>query len=282
MPFGDRLGQPSRCGLGDTSALESEDHGYTLVEARVSIPADGQAGTTALCPTGDVVVGGGGYEVTQGLDADLNTSLPFGSAGLGWIDYFNNLASTPNTGVVVAICVSAASVSNYSVHLSKRAVTIPAGGSAPATAGCPKGTVALGGGGENQGQETSQSIEISAPFNHKSWSVWMGSAGSESTDGYAGVVCSTKPAGWFYASTELVADDPPGQATNYGTLCPSGLNVLGGGSSLADQPTSPDVTIGLTTPYSALNGWHTVENNASSTDESSAAWAICAKVEAAA
>src|ERR1700733_14531304 len=50
--------------------------GYTYAEARVSIPPDAQAATTAVCPSGDVVVGGGGYEVTQGLGQDLNSSYP--------------------------------------------------------------------------------------------------------------------------------------------------------------------------------------------------------------
>jgi hypothetical protein len=249
--------------------------GYTFTEASVSLPADSQAGTVAYCPAGDVVVGGGGYEEIQGLGEDMNASLPYGSAGAGWIVYFNNQQSSATSGVAVAICAASSSLSDYSVQTGD-AVTIPAGGEAQATVTCPAGTVSLGGGAENQGTGTDDAMDASAPYGTNGWRSYMSSSGTDTTDGYAGVVCAAEPSGWAQVSTSYKSN-PAGKATDVVVKCPSGTDVLGGGpfNSSADST----VTIGLTTSESSLHGWHSLEDNASSSKESVDEWAVCASAK---
>jgi hypothetical protein len=56
--------------------------------------------------------------------------------------------------------------------------------------------------------------------------------------------------------------------------CPSGSLVLSGGPLY--NSSNPDMAIGLTTSLGNLKGWHSVEDNASSTGESVDEWAVCA------
>jgi hypothetical protein len=120
--------------------------GYTYVEASAHLPKGLQGGLTAWCPSGDVVVGGGGYQEDQGLGEDLSASEPAsGADDYGWLVEFNNARSTGTELVVVAICASSASLTNYSLQFGND-VTVPADGEVQATVTCPSGTVALGGG----------------------------------------------------------------------------------------------------------------------------------------
>jgi hypothetical protein len=253
--------------------------GYTFAEADVSLPANAQGAATASCPSGDKVVGGGGYQVTQGLRQDLNSSYP-DAGGTGWSVYFNNEASSSNTGVAVAICAAASSLSHYSVHYGAL-VAVPAGGEGQGTVTCPSGTVSLSGGPdmESAGTQTYEAANASAPFGTNGWRAYMGSAGADSTQGLAAVVCATEPAGWAQVSSPYVSN-PAGKATTATVTCPSGTKVLGGGpfNSSAD----PSVTIGLTTSVSSLKGWHSSEHNNSSVSESVDEWAVCAQVVSAA
>jgi hypothetical protein len=56
--------------------------------------------------------------------------------------------------------------------------------------------------------------------------------------------------------------------------CPSGTEVLGGGSFISGG--SPQVMVGLTSSLSSLTGWETKENDNSGSSESVEAWGICA------
>jgi hypothetical protein len=251
--------------------------GLTFAEASVSLPADSQAGVTAFCPSGDEVVGGGGYEEIQGMGEDMNGSLPYGGAGTGWMVFFNNEESVSTSGVAVAICAASASLTNYSLQYGD-AVTIPAGGEAQALVTCPSGTVSLGGGAHNEGTQTSEAMDASAPYGTTGWRSYMSSSGSGSTEGLAAVVCATEPTDWAQVASSYVSN-PAGEATTVGVNCPTGTKVLGGGpfNSSAD----PTVTIGLTTSLSSLKGWHSAENNSSTAGESVDEWAVCAKAVAA-
>jgi hypothetical protein len=250
--------------------------GYTFAEADVSLPADEEEGVTASCPTGDVVVGGGGFEGTQGLEGDINTSEPSGSDGTGWDVFFNNEGTASNSGVAVAICAASGSLTDYSVQYSAE-VTVPADGQAQAVVICPSGTVSLGGGAENVGTETSDAMDASAPYGTNGWRSYLSSASSDSTDGFAAVVCAKKPSGWKQVSSHYTVN-PVGTATAVTVKCPGGRRVLGGGPF--NSSTDPAVNIGLTTSATNLKSWHSTENNESSTSESVDEWAVCAKATA--
>jgi hypothetical protein len=250
--------------------------GYTFVEQRQSLPPHSVIEVHPECPTGAVVVGGGGYEVTQKVGVDINSSYP-DSPGTGWIIYFSNDKSTSNTEVGVAICAASSSLANFSVQYGEL-LPVPANGEGRATVTCPSGTVALGGGADVQGDEMYWAMSGSAPDGPGGWQVVIASAGPESTVARATVLCATEPAGWAQVTSASVSN-PAGKATNSTANCPKGTNVLGGGP--VPSSTDPEVTIGLTTSRTDLKGWHSKENNATSTDDSVVEWAVCADTMAA-
>jgi hypothetical protein len=207
------------------------------------------------------------------LGEDLNGSLPSSSTGAGWTVFFNNETSSSTGAVAVAICAASSSLTDYSVQYGD-SVTIPADGQAQAVVICPSGTVSLGGGAENQGALTYQALDASAPYGTNGWRSYMSSAGSESTEGYAGVVCASEPTGWKQVNSPYKSN-PAGKVAKVSVACPGGTKVLGGGPF--NSSTDPAVTIGLTTSQSNLKGWHSWEDNSSSTGEAVDEWAVCAK-----
>ena len=250
--------------------------GYQIVEARIALPPHSFIEIHPECPVGDVVVGGGGYEVTQKVGEDINSSYP-DSAGTGWIIDFSNNKSLSNTEVGVAVCAASSSIENYSVQYGEL-LPVPAHGEGTADVACPSGTVALGGGADVQGNEQYWAMSGSAPNGSAGWQVITAAAGPEPDVARATVLCATAPAGWAQASS-TTKHNPAGKATNVTARCPTGTNVLGGGP--VPSSTDPHVTIGLTTSLTPLTGWHSKENNASATGDSVVEWAVCANTVAA-
>jgi hypothetical protein len=250
--------------------------GYTVTEGDISVPAHGQATATALCPAGDDVVGGGGYQKSQGMNETLASSMPT-SGGSGWAVSFDNDRGAANSGVAVAVCALGSSLSNYSVQFGSM-VSVPPGGEAEAVVTCPTGTVSLGGGGENAGGDAADVLNASAPYGTNGWRIYIGSTNSDGTAGVAGTVCATEPSGWAQVSHAYVTN-PAGKATTVTVSCPGGTNVLGGGPF--NSSTASTVTVGLTTSVTGLKAWHSKEDNASSASESVDEWAVCAKAAAA-
>jgi hypothetical protein len=254
----------SRPGVETQAAVNVE-------EARVTVPAHGQMSANANCPTGEEVVGGGGYQVTQDTKEELSYSLPGDSQ---WIVNFNNQASSSDTAVAVALCVADSSLADYSNQYGT-AVSVPAHGSTQATVTCPAGTVALGGGWYNTGGNDTDSNGASAPLGTNGWRSFPSSANAYGATGDAAVVCAAEPAGWAQVHSSYVAN-PSKTATSVSVSCPKHTKVLGGGDF--NTSGSPLVNIGVTSSFSDLEGWTTVENNASSSSESVDAWAVCAKI----
>jgi hypothetical protein len=244
--------------------------GLTVVEADFSVPAHSQSYSYAKCPGGHWVVGGGGYQVTQGLGEDIAESYPYSK--VSWEVWFNNENSYNETVVAVAICATVKSLSDYSLQQGAE-VTVPAGGEAQATVTCPSGTVALGGGAA-VGDQTYQALDASAPYGTNGWRAYVGSAGSQEALGEADVVCAAEPTGWAQVNSAYVPN-PAGTATTVSVNCPAGTKAIGGGPF--NGSADPTVTVGLTTPLSGLTGWHSWEDNASTASESVDEWAVCAK-----
>ncbi len=246
--------------------------GYTYKEASVTVPANGQAVAAAKCPKGDDVVGGGGYQVTQNTEEDLNSSAP--TAGdRKWVVEFNNQAASSDTGVAVAICVTASSLADYSIQAGS-IVAVSPNSSVEATVTCPAGTVALGGGWVNEGSTVTDSNGASDPLGPNGWRAYP-AAGSAASSGYAMTPCAAQPSKWAQVASSYVVN-PVSTATPVSVKCPKGTKVLGGGDF--NDSGSQLVNIGLTSSKSNLKGWSTTENNDSSSSESVDAWAVCAKV----
>jgi hypothetical protein len=262
--------------LGSTSVASasprpaSELTGYTYTEARVNVPSNAQAKATAKCPRGDDVVGGGGYEVTQNTEEDLNSSAPHGDRG--WTVKFNNQASSSDTGVAVAICADASSLADYSIQTGAT-VDVSPNTSVEATVGCPSGTVALGGGWVNEGTAVTDGNGASDPLGPNGWRAYP-AAGPSASSGYAMTPCAAQPPKWAQVSSSYVVN-PMSTATSVSVTCPKGTKVLGGGDF--NDSSSSLVNIGLTSSMSNLKGWSTTENNDSPASESVDAWAACAK-----
>jgi hypothetical protein len=246
--------------------------GYNYVEARTSVPAGSQGLATADCPSGDVVVGGGGYQTLQTIQQSLNSS--WANTNNSWAVYFNNTGSTADTGVAIAYCVVSSSVSDYSRAIGT-AVTIPTSSQVQSIVTCPGGTVSLGGGFFNDSATDTYGAEASAPYGTTGWRTYLVAGPNGSVTGEAVAVCAARPSGWVQLASAYVTNGA-GQATSASINCPSGTEVLGGGAF--NSSTSPLVLIGLTDSLSSLTGWNTAENNNSSSSEAVDAWAICANV----
>ncbi len=244
--------------------------GYTFVEQRATISPDSFANQIAKCPKGDDVVGGGGYEVTQNTQVDLNSSYP--SSHRVWLVSFQNETASDNTGVVVAICAAASSLSDYSI-VDGSFVNVPANSTVEADVTCPDGTVDLGGGWVDTGDAYQDSSGASAPLGTNGWRAFP-SAGASATSGLAATVCAAQPPKWAQVASSYSVN-PSDTATTVTVTCPTGTRVLGGGDF--NDSNSPLVNIGLTSSLSSLKGWSATENNDSSSSESVDAWAVCAK-----
>ena len=246
--------------------------GYSLVEARATVAAGGQGLATSQCPTGDVVVGGGGYQSLQTTQQSLNSSWP--NSNSSWSVYFNNTGSTADTGVSLAYCVAASSVGDYSRAIGT-AVTVPTSSQVQSVVTCPSGTVSLGGGFYNDATADTYGAAASAPYGSSGWRTYLVAGPNGSTTGEADAICATQPAGWVQRNSAYVTNGA-GAETSATTNCPSGTEVLGGGAF--NSSSSPLVMIGLTDSLSSLTGWHTAEINNSTSSESVDAWGICANV----
>ncbi|HMD46933.1 MAG TPA: hypothetical protein VKG43_12275 [Acidimicrobiales bacterium] len=155
----------------------------------------------------------------------------------------------------------------------------PNGVQSSATASCPAGTVVLGGGLDFVSDVFGQEINSSFPSSTTTWEgdVNNTSGAAASFDVYA--LCAKAPKG--YAIVSSSADNPPGSDAGSTVGCPVKTKVLGGGA----LSSSVDPTVGLNSSwpiaiYSSkpkTSGWGAYENNASASDATITAYAVCGK-----
>jgi hypothetical protein len=247
--------------------------GYTGTEQDATVPAGGTELEEAYCPSGDVPIGGGGYQSTQTLQQSMETSVPIDSDGNeGWFVAFHNAGSSADTGVAVAMCAAASSLTDYSV-VEASVVTVPGNSQTVTTADCPTGAVILGGGWLNN--TTGDGADDSAP-DEQNWTAVLTANTSEATSGAAFAVCAQSPSGWVerHGQAKLLRED---KSIIVAATCPAGKSVLSGGVGLIGGVPADTVEIGLTTPLSGFNGWHTTENvTADLADQYGEAFGICA------
>jgi hypothetical protein len=203
---------------------------------------------------------------------DLFSSAPDNKKS--WVVVFSNQTTSDDTGVAVAICAAASSLTDYSVDAGPL-VNVPANATVEADVTCPSDTVALGGGWEisETDPELTQGSGASAPLGTNGWRAFP-SAGAQPTTGDAWAVCAAQPPKWAQVSSSYMVN-PAGDATTATVACPKGTKVLGGGGF--NSSGSALVNIGLTSSLSSLKGWSITENNNSASSESVDAWAVCAK-----
>jgi hypothetical protein len=186
-----------------------------------------------------------------------------------------------------AVLVTAASAAIASASApSAPARSKPAGyttvtKSFPATAGaesggatpCPKGTVPIGGGVfVNTSPDLRVNVSASAPFGP----FWAGDVKNSSTvDSTFRVtaICAKRPKGYRQVESRSIAN-PAGTQSKAAATCPTGTMPLGGGGFTSSAST--DINMNGTAPKGRT--WIVRENNASMTDATIGAVAVCGKL----
>jgi hypothetical protein len=239
---------PRRMG---TFALAAASVGALLLAAPAQANAD-EAGTasvapggflrsTAQCPTGKVVIGGGAQVVGAG-SGDFRTSLQEsapGTVGGGaqsvWLTALRNNDSVARTVGLFAVCANAPA--GYQVV--RRDVAVAAGGFLRSTAQCPTGKVVLAGGAQVVGAGSGDfrtSIQESAPgtVGIPSQSVWLTALRNNDsvarTVGLFAVCANSAPTGYQVVRKDVTV--AAGGFLRDTALCPVGKVVAGGGAQV--------------------------------------------------
>ncbi len=254
----------------------TEPPGYTLVTSGFE---NNGLGTAAVdCPAGTVVWGGGVVNSSSNLGVNVWESLPenpsVSDPGIWyWLGGANDQPDVLDPLAADAACAD--QPEKYSIQYSP-IVSIPPLTHGTATATCPKGTVALGGGGMGGYQPVT--LGDSFPTKAGKLSAWTVSVNNSLTEASgmaeAAVVCGKKPKGYAVV-LGVTVDNPPGTESNATASCPTGSSVVGGGNT--SSSTNIDVNVNTTIPDNA-DEWTVYENNASTDDDAPlTAFAICAR-----
>lgn len=210
--------------------------GYQVVQESHVVAADGFLRSSARCPVGTVVLGGGARLVGEESD-DFGTivqeSVPGtigGQAQSLWLVAFRNPGPVPRTVEIRAVC--AEPPPGYEVVRVDAA--LPAGGFIRQSVVCPAGLVALGGGAQVVGAGSADFrtvVQESAPgaVNGTTdvWVVAMTNTGAqERTIGFK-AVCAEPPSGLQVVGEQMLV--PASGFASAEAVCPAGTVVLGGG-----------------------------------------------------
>jgi len=268
-------GAPAAPGAGKQAPgvqAAAKPTGYTVISASFTAPNGQETSGSVTCPatkkgvTRDPLSGGVVIQSTS-LSANVNSSSP---SGTSWGAYVNNNSGADTSFTVYAVC--ATPHKHYQVVTSS-GVTNAAGDQSTAIVACPSGTKVTGGGGYNSSSDLAVNINSSIPSGN-GWRIDENNAGTGSNTAYSYAVCSSSwPAKTGYnvvLGTTLT--NAAGTETHATALCASGQSVLGGGGYSGSGSTA--VNMNSTGPFSG--GWGVYENNASGSDTTINAYAICA------
>ncbi len=188
-----------------------------------SIPAGSTMSTTAACPAGTVVTGGG-FSVNPGV-------LVYTQAqnGNGWTAVAKNNTATVQNLTVYAECLSYPSAATVQVQNN---VTVGVASSASQTAVCPAGSVVTGGGYTSSPDGTM--------WTYASWqngNGWMVSEQNTSGPAKSFNVYATCLSGTSLATVKATNTGPIPASGNGSvqTACPAGKVPTGGGWGLSNN-----------------------------------------------
>ena len=227
--------------------------GYEVASSETFTVAGGNfLRSTAVCPAGKVVFGGGAQVVTEGA-ADFNTLLQEsapGQVGSGeslrdvWLVSVQNDDEGPHSIRILAVCANR--LSGYEVA-SSETFTVAGGNFLRSTAVCPAGKVVFGGGAQVVTEGTADfntRLQESAPGQVGSGEslrdVWLVSVqnddeGSHSIRIFA--VCANPPPGYEVVSSETFTV-AGGNFLRSTAVCPAGKVVFGGGAQVVTEGTA--------------------------------------------
>lgn len=238
--------------------------GYTVVNSgTIDNPAGLQSRGNAVCPSGTVVLGGGGYSNSVATDVNLNSSFPNGSTE--WSVDMNNAGSIDSSFVVYAVCAN--QPKKYSIE-DGTSVDNPPGDQTTATVSCPAGTDLLGGGGYSNSIETSVNINMTLP-NNEGWLVNMNNDSGSDAAEMAMAICGKEKAVTTAQGTTV--GNPTDSQTGVTIACPGRTVPFGGGIFSS----SPSLLVNDNSSEPISGGWESWENNASPDSDSINAWVVC-------
>jgi hypothetical protein len=245
--------------------------GYLIVSAGFSAPNGQETGHSVACPATKKGVtreplGGGVLIASNSLSANVNSSYP---SGTSWSGFVNNNSGADISFTVYAICAKP----HKHYQVVGASIDNPPGTKTTGFAACPHGTTVTGGGAISSSVALGVNINTSVPYTD-GWRVDANNAGAGSNTLTTYVVCS---AGWDDRTGWVVVSgthelNSAGTETEASVLCPSGRSVLGGGGFSDGGSTA--VNMNATHPFTG--GWTVFENNASASDQTITAYAICA------
>jgi hypothetical protein len=185
--------------------------------------------------------------------------------GNGWKAYAKNNAGSSKTLTVYATCLHH-SGGPSTTQVSKQ-VTAPAGGLGNASAECPAGSVATGGGwlvGSNK--------NVRITISRKKGNGWQVVASNSGTAGFpvkayaiclSGINASTQ----VKSKLAIISGGTTGPAE---AICGTGTMVTGGGF-MAEQ----DLMVYNTSPHTGTNAWRTYARNSAGADRELDGYAVC-------
>jgi hypothetical protein len=258
---------------------------YTVVSSgSLAAPAKAQTFGDVDCPTGTHVFGGGVYFADKLLRANINSSYPrvVGTQGATqWVGIVDNGNARAAEFDVFAICAQLTSKSNWSIE--QRSMILPPGQQTHLSVPCPAGTKVLGGGGfvGRLGVSNGLLVNISASYPLKSgsgatavysWELSMNNRRQSRDETAEALAVCDKATGYGLHHGPLRVA-PANAQTGTSIACPSPTVPLGGGVT----STSTSTLVNLNSTYVASStSWQVFENNASASDSTLQAWAVCA------
>ena len=244
--------------------------GYAIETTMITVSADTQTQGKAMCPTKDVVLGGGVLIVSDNLNADVNSSWPTNART--WAVNVNNGDSAPSNVTIYAVC--AHKPTGYQ-QVKTATIANPAGEQTRQIADCPAGKDVLGGGGHSTSSSLAVAESSSLPGKTTTptrfaWGVGENNESASAAKMFTVAICG-KPSGYKLINGSFTTDvgDTLQQAT---VTCPSGTVPLGGGVDSGMATTG--VNINTTEPSNT--GWIAYEANSTSSDVLIRASVTCA------
>jgi hypothetical protein len=157
--------------------------------ASVTNPAGSQSGAGFGCPSGEQLLGGGALSSSRSTLVNLNSSWP-GGMTLVWNIDMDNASSASAAFNVYALCANLNVVGTNYQLAGGTPVANPPGIQTAASATCPGGLSALGGGVVSTSSATDVTINATFPFTG-GWSGDENNAGAGSEFVTAFVLCAS-------------------------------------------------------------------------------------------
>jgi hypothetical protein len=204
------------------------------VYSQTSISSGMVGHTTAACPSGTLVTGGGYSVSNNGVWAYIQRKN-----GNGWVVYAQNNNATAQTLIAYAICLTYPPANTIGLNTS---INVAGGNTADLTAACPAGSVAVGGGYTGLKEGTLHTYYSALSGN--GWRVSERNTGSSTASFSAYVVCLDGASGSTSSATGLI-DISPGSNGYAEAVCPAGRVMTSGGWSIDE-----DLVVYYTSLYS--------------------------------